>query len=595
MFHYKIKVCLTVFLFFVFVSVSSAKLAPIIVTATKLPQEISSQPWNSTVISSQQIESSGAKTVGEILNLVSGLDLSSNGYLGGAATARLRGASSQQTLVLLDGRRINSPTLGLADLGIIPIQNIQKIEIVKAPLSAIYGSDAIGGVINIITKKTSKKRKFSLAYESGEFDTRTYRIQSSGPRHNLSFDNTISSGFRTNSDYDAKNYFASFSLNKLNINFQRNEDAKGSPGSLVFPSSTAREKNENNYIDFSFNRKKAGFSSRSYINILESSYNDPTFFIDSQNKVATYGWEANKTLGDFLLGLDLRRDVSRSNDSGEHSIDAAGIFFQNKFNLKNGFIFAGARSDFFSNSNFELSPRAGIVLFTPRDLILKASWARGFKTPTINDLYWSAQSFAFGGMTSTTVGNPNLKSEIGNSFDVSLEKYTEAGSFRSTVYLNQINDMIRWETTTTATSVTYQPINIDDAQIFGVELELIRKLGKNFKTFFNYTWQDAQNKTSGTLITYSPKNKYNLGLIFDNSILSINLTQRFVGERFADLLNSRKLPGYSVTDMNVSRKINRLKISGRVENLFNVNYQEIADYPQPGRRYTVGIGLDLIN
>jgi len=90
--------------------------------------------------------------------------------------------------------------------------------------------------------------------------------------------------------------------------------------------------------------------------------------------------------------------------------------------------------------------------------------------------------------------------------------------------------MIRWESTVSTTSFTYQPINIDQARIFGAELEMIRRLGKYVKAFFNYTWQDAQNTASNTVITYSPKNKYNLGLIFDHPALSINLSQRFVGE-----------------------------------------------------------------
>ena len=129
----------------------------VVVTALRVPRLKSSLPWNTETFSRKQIEESSATTLGDVVRSVSGLSVKSNGGLGGQVSSRFRGSNTSQVLVLLNGNRINSPTLGSADLGDFLLTDVEKIEVVKAPLSAVYGADAVGGVVNVITRKASSK------------------------------------------------------------------------------------------------------------------------------------------------------------------------------------------------------------------------------------------------------------------------------------------------------------------------------------------------------------------------------------------------------------------------------------------------------
>ncbi|MFC1496595.1 TonB-dependent receptor plug domain-containing protein [Candidatus Margulisiibacteriota bacterium] len=583
---------LFLFLFFVSTAFATTYQTPgVIVTATRLPEQLAEQPWSVTIFSKKEIENSGAATVGELVKCVAGIDSSGNGYSGGSILARIRGASSQQTLILIDGRRINSPTLGLTDLGIIPIENIEKIEIIKAPLSSVYGSDAVGGVVNIITKSGQAKENLKIASGLGGDDDRSILLSLTGKNYFLSIKNALAKGFRANSDYDAKTYSASYSFDKFRLTLSNYEDKKGSPGSTFFPSTTAGERN-NNYFFALSGKEVYGANFNSYLNIFHNRYIDSTYFVNSSNLTRSYGFEVSRPIefstGRLILGGDLRREVATNSDSGSHNLTNAAVYFQHKHLLPRGYFHLGWRLDTFKNSSSHGSPSIGLVLYQVNDIIMKLSWAGAFKMPTMNDLYWPAQSFTYFGTTYTTVGNPNLRAEIGHAIDLSFEKEWNDNYAKITLFENKIKDLIRWETTTTATSVTYQPVNIVNAEINGIELEVSRKLNRYLSANLNYTWQDAANEAPIKVLTYSPKNKYNLSLSYDHPALFLKCQQRFVGKRFTDLLNTTELPGYAVFDILAARKLDHGKIKGRIENLFAVNYQEVSGYPQPGRRYYLG-------
>lgn len=547
----------------------------IIVTATKIPQKLSEQPWNAVVIGSSEIQSSGTENVADLLRAKTGVDITRPGYLEAAASVRLRGASSNQTLVLLDGRRINSPILSSCNLSAISLDNVEKIEVVKTPLSAIYGSDAIGGVVNIITKKAGGDKKIDILLEQGSYSLGNYGLKASGKNYLISANSIYTGGIRANSDYDARNYAANFSWNNFSLDLLKHQSRQGVPGPLTSPSLLARQQDDNNYVSLSYATPNGEFKSRAFVNVLGNAYQDPAWATDDTSTGRTFGLEAVRSFvsnwNNLLCGVELRKDVVDGTQFGAHERTTSGIFVQNQAFLPRGSLFVGAREEFVSDFNARLNPRVGAVFYPTEDSSLKASWAQAFRAPSPSELYWNF------------MGNSGLKPETGQSIDLSFEKSIKDGSATLSYFFNDIENLIRYD------SSTFRMENIDKAEIHGVELGINRRIKENLALFSNYTWQDAQNKTAKKAVNYSPKNKFNVGIEFNHPALLVRLTQNYVGERFADFNNNTKLDGYGKTDLNIVRRMDMFNVKMKAENIFDVGYQETNGYPAPGRVFSVGV------
>ena len=184
-------------------------------TATRTETPISQLPDSVTVISREQMEQQKARTVFETLRSVPGLTINKSGGIGRLTTVRLRGSSAKHVLVMIDGVQVNSPTTGSFNFANLTTDNLESIEIVRGAQSTLYGSDAMGGVINIITKKGKGKPGFSIRSEFGTPE-RTFNesISSSGSIENFNYSadvaRTDSDGRGSNDDYDKTNVSARF-------------------------------------------------------------------------------------------------------------------------------------------------------------------------------------------------------------------------------------------------------------------------------------------------------------------------------------------------------------------------------------------------
>ncbi|HVN67888.1 MAG TPA: TonB-dependent receptor plug domain-containing protein, partial [Candidatus Sulfotelmatobacter sp.] len=272
-----------------------------VVTASRLPQLASQSPWDTTVIGSAEMR--GCKTVGDALRTVAGADVISQGGLGAVTSVRLQGAAnSSQVLILVDGRRINSPTLGMFDTGDLLLDNVERIEVVRAPLSAVYGSDAVAGVINIITKRPQGQDKIVSA-STGSFGTQQYKIELNGGPLLFAFDQTRSDGFRTNSDYFANNFYGKVvqptPLGELFADYNLYDARKGVPGvptSEADPASASepndRQTDRNTLA--SVGLKTDNYQLRAYQNNLDQKL-DPYIYGVSTNEAQQTGleWDQN--------------------------------------------------------------------------------------------------------------------------------------------------------------------------------------------------------------------------------------------------------------------------------------------------------------
>jgi outer membrane cobalamin receptor len=578
----------------------------VVVTALRIPRLKSAIPWTTKVITREDIEKSTAVKLGDILRSVSGLSIKANGGLNSQISARLRGASSQQVLVLLNGNRINSPTLGTFDLGDILLTDVERIEVIKAPLSAVYGADALGGVINIITRKATEARKLEVSAAYGDFSTQNYSLAASGPNYFFSAVSLSSDGFRDNADYQALDFdlrlFGRMGKTRLEAGMKNYKAEKGSPGSLDFLTPQARQKDNNLFFDVGLKAEEIGLNTSVSQAILDQRYENEAWGLLTTTKTTTTNFNIEKVIEltpaqTLLLGLDVRNDKSRGTGAGDQELNNNAIYFQNEIDIPRAAkLIIGARQDSNDAYGDYFNPRIGCVLNPGKDLFLKLSWGTSFKAPTINDLYWTRITEP-GWPTGviTTEGNPDLKPEKASSFEITLERELETESLaRISYYQTEITDMIRWTNISSSlTDAFWTPVNISDASIHGVEFEYKRSLFNALDAFINLTYQSAKDKATEKDLDYAPNIQYNFGLTHSRPGVTSNLLIKYVGERYSDLSNTNKLPSYTVVDLSFLKEYGRLRLKLDVGNLFNEKYAEtygFSDvYPMAGRRYNIGV------
>jgi outer membrane cobalamin receptor len=579
----------------------------VVVTASRLPEPRGASPWDTAVIDSTALKN--YKTVGDALRTVAGADVISYGSLGSLTSVRLRGANSSQVLILVDGRRINSPTLGMFDTGDLLVDNIERIEVVRAPLSAVYGSDAISGVINIITK-SPKEAVTSVSAQTGSFATTQYKLSVAGDQYLFSFDELRSAGFRANGDYLADNFYGKVvqptPLGQLFADYSLYGAQKGVPGvptSEADPTSASQptDRQADRNMLSSVGIKSDSYQLRAYQNSLDEKM-DPFASGVSTNEALENGLEWNQTFALFgnkiLYGLETRSDRGQTSLSGDHTITNHAVFVQDEVRLGPTSLIVSVRSDRHSTAGNSINPRAGLTFQLSDSLLFRASAGSAFRAPTLNELYWNDPNNPYGAM----FGDPNLKPEKSVSYDLGLEKQLSDNTTARLNYFNSnVTDMILWNYNFTTGQTQVE--NIGQVANHGAEFELERKIGENGKGFINYTYQTAVNQLTNKTIPYTPANKYSVGVVSGKTSLVV----RSVGERYIDAGNLNKLPAYTVVDFNYVKSMGSCELNFAVNNLFDEKYSEIVgsyhipgtfiyesrNYPMPGRSYSLGLTWSL--
>jgi outer membrane receptor for ferrienterochelin and colicins len=583
----------------------------VVVTALRIPRLKSAIPWNTKLITREDIEDSPAIKLGDIIRSIPGISVKANGGLASQISARLRGSNSQQVLVLLNGNRINSPSLGTFDLGDVLLTDVERIEVVKAPLSALYGADAVGGVVNIITRKASALPEYTVSAAYGEFETQNLSLSGSGPNYFFSAATLRSNGFRDNSDYKAQDFNLRLSGEMGRAYFEagvKKYDAeKGSPGSLDFLSPQARQKDNNLFYDLSYQARAIGLKATLSQSVLDQKYENPAFALVSTHKTISTNLNVQESIkwgnpNHLVMGLEIRNDNSESTNSGTHDLTNKAVYAQSEIGIPGiATMVIGGREDITSAYGNHFNPRVGFVFNPRQDILLKASWGSSFKSPTIDDLYWAKTTEpSWSGGVVTMEGNANLEPETAQSFDITLErKFDFQSSARLSYYVSQIKDMIRWtDISTSAIDSYWTPINVNNADIQGVEFEYERSIAKYLKAYLNFGYQLAKDADSGNFLDYAPQNQFNAGLNYHNPAgLDSNVVVRYVGERYTDLANATQLPSYTVVDLGFSKEVWNWKVALDVENVFNQDYAESYGYsdvyPMPGRRYNVTVSCNV--
>jgi outer membrane cobalamin receptor len=604
-----------------------------VVTATKTENKRKDVPNAVIVIDRKELEASAAGNLGELIANRTGIDLGSYGNYGGSAKEiHIRGMNADGTQVFVNGIRVNSISLGTADVAKIPLANIEKIEIVKGSGSLLYGSGASGGVINIFTREPGRDRmNLELATEYGTQGTYGISLtQGMALDDNLSYLLTAgrngTDGFRDNSDLEGKT--ASLKLNyrksdKLNVSLFGDfmERKYGMPG-VVPPAGTVTyiKKGTAYYNDEAaslLNRhedkewhaglrvsgkpsEKLHYSFQTDYSY-SGSYNynrDTSGFYSSRTWVTNQveGFEGNLTFKPFDGGEILFGGEYRQYDYENRVAPMDSNFnpeFDDRYNLHSGALYtelqyrpsrylkflSGVRIEDNSLFGTKYVYRYGAVINPAEKTAIKFNSGSHFKAPTMNDLFWPDDGY--------TKGNPLLTPETGWHTDVTLEQELPGKVFLTAGYFHwNIKNKIAWAedpSQPAAYGFYWVPTNLDSYKADGMELGAKAVLSGHLSLSLDYTLLYSVEEKAGSAerqSMYTPRHQFKSQLVYtDNHGLTVSPTVTFMGRRpyytgsNTGSVPSRYIASNWLLDLKMSKRIaDHFIVSASVNNLFDKYY-----------------------
>lgn len=566
----------------------------IVVTATRTPHTAEETLVATTVITWRDIERGQAQSIQELLVGHAGIGLSSNGGVGQVASVFLRGTESGHVLVLIDGIKVGSATLGTTAFQDIPVDAIERIEIVRGPLSSLYGSEAIGGVIQLFTRRGGGEMTPSASVMLGSFNTKKTTATLSGGSENAWF-NIGASHFDTDG-FNAckgalgaacftvepdKDGYRNSALNlrggyrfqpgtELDLHFLHAAGKVEFDGSFqnqmdslqqVLGAGLKHQVNDRWNLKFS-----AGQSRDESENFLNGA---STGVFDTRRD--SYTWQNDLSLAtDHLLTLGLDRMEDRVSGTTAYTVsrrDDTGLFTQYQGRVGGNDIQLALRRG--NNSQFGHHSTGNIAWgrALSNDIRASLSYGTAFKAPTFNQLYWPG------------FGNSNLSPERSRSLEIGLSGKFLAGRWSANIFETRVADLIGFDN-------AFNLVNIHSARIRGMEGVASLRLGE-WDARINLTLQSPEQQSgvnSGNLLNRRAEQSLRLDL--DRAIGAWNVggTFRAEGRRYEDLANTVKLPGYGLVDLRAEYKLAKdWQVQAKLENLFDKDYETAHLYNQPGR------------
>jgi vitamin B12 transporter len=572
----------------------------VVVTATSTPEDEKVVGSAITVITREQLEKQEAALVSDALRTVPGLDLTQYGTPGSLTSLFTRGTNSTQTLVLIDGVRMNSPYFSGYDWSGLTTENIERIEVARGPFSALYGSDAIGGVVQIFTRpglQGVSGRATGEAGNQGQGQGSAYVSAGEGPiTAAASYRYVAFDGTRPNSDWRQRN--ASASLNarlgeksRIGVEWGLLDGEVGNPGPIGLDSSARGTTHENrlslpgtfalsdsNQLDVllagvksepSYRDTLGGYESQTDAETLQASVSD-TARLGAHTLTAFASWQRWQVSDESNFGVNLDDDRTTLWGVGAQDSATFGAFT----------VTAGLRFDHYSTYGEAWSPR-GTISWLSGDRLwkIRASGGTGFRAPSIGELYYPFS------------GNPDLKPERSISAEVGAERYfSDSGRAEISVFWNDLKDLIVYD------FETFLNYNIGHARTYGFELGWQQTLLPELAVNLTYMFLKTEDIETGDPLLRRPENGATIGFSW-MPIPAVNLSPRllYVGTR----ADANPLTGDPVEDPAYLRVdlIARWQATSylapylRMINLTNHAYQEAAGYPAAGR--LVAGGLDV--
>lgn len=609
-------------------------LPEVVVTATRTKREIKTVPATVQVITKDDIEARGAHTLKDIISTATGVSVMRSG---GKDAISIRGFDSRFSMILIDGKRIASEVDQNYELERIGLENVERIEIVRGPANSLYGTDALGGVVNIITKipvdqafalrfdhgaysgNDGGRDNYHFAYDSGRMGKYGVTISGAQLKNDAAFknDGTTYASFGKRNNFNAKvDYHANENETFTFTAAYMDEDTR----EHVFKETLAgkiktdvHDENERTEYALSYSKQQDDRSVfwRAY---LSDYYKNVDVHNLANNKFMNFGkshrtipgleGRLSRTYGAdhrFTFGGEYRPEKFRGTGvrtgegiytesykdsvSGEVKtlpgskvdIDYLALYIQDEWQASPKLLaVTSLRYDDSNKFDSNISPKLGLTYQVADDLRAKLNISKGFRSPTPNQLYINSQVVR-NGKAMTLIGNPNLASEDSNSYELSLERDWARATGKITYFTNKVSNMIEEDM---VDSSTIQYKNINKATIQGVEGEVVYPLSAKMSWAASYTYLDAVNDTDRSRLFNRARHKIGsrLSYVEQSAGLRANLwSETYSNYLYEASAGAGKSKSYTLWNLNLEKVMssNSTIIVG-VDNLLNKHDDDLS-------------------
>lgn len=619
-----------------------------VITSSRIEEPLSKVTSTLTIITGEEIKRQQARTVVEVLRNIPGVIVQSAGTLGEEANIRIRGAEFDQVLVLIDGVKVNSPLTGEFDFGDLPIDNIERIEIVRGAHSAFYGSEAIGGVVNIITRPGKKENEgWSFLFEGGDQEKFRGILGTEGEGENFNYSATYSHS-KTEGQFSRDHFKADNLVGQISFNPNPNsilrlvsryigssKELALSPAVTISDNKLALARDPNRSLKRSslFNnlfyrqRPSSRWNFEFFLGsvtqgLKEDNPSDPpqrhgnriisfTDFVNLKGERFTAGMQHHLYIfpnNILSVGLEYERERVNFHEYGNlestgmasplltrytGTRDIWGFYAQNHFAWRERlFINAGLRLDHNKNFGTSLNPKVSAAYWIkPKTTKLKASFGTGFRAPSFVELF------------TPTFGNRDLRPEKSRSFEAGLEQklWGDKLSLDFIYFNNRFTDLIFFE----ARALKF--VNRDETLAQGFETGLNCILQENLSLQANYTWMDTEDKKTGEELPLRPNHSWNFRLTYTwKDTLTTNLKINILSSQrqpFSHLIGINNQPlgsrksGYTRWDLSTTYEIpfgsfglKGISLFSKINNLLDErDISEDGVFPNPGINFLLGL------
>ena len=626
----------------------------VVVTATRVDSSILDSPSSVSVISAQQIADSGATDVSQVISGQQGVVVNDYGIQGSTKTVSLRGSTSSQVLVLLDGVRLNSSRDGAVDLSTIPMEIIDHIEIVRGGESALYGTGAIGGVINIITKK-AQKAQVSLTVTNGSYiphaanvvspslttssvagnpmdllDGQTVNLLLSGKlgsvglsaggsfaraANGFTWDDTVFiNDWRrmTNDGSLSGSGFAGVDApllgGQLDAKAIIESSVLGAVNSLTYVTDTAQQ--TDSAVSGSLSWKTSRFFTdaltldmKAFYRYDQLGFDDPSPPfpppVSSLHRTQSTNLDLTQklTLSDAvsaIYGGSADYDyVDSTNLSGPRDrLNLAGFLSVPVSPIESLTVTPSVRYDYFSDFAGAFSYSLGAVLNLSAESSLRASFASAYRAPTLNELYW---------VDPYEVGNPNLLPETSYGGEIGWALEKPWLSVDLAAFTRLLFDSIAWD----PSAASYFAVNIGESLQPGAEIHgkvllwnhvtLDARYTFIYSLILQYLGQPVPI-TDNRHVPFVPMHNVTVQARYEEKVFSVGLEGQYVSEKYVDIANteSSALPGYFLANADFRFNASgNIAITLALKNIFNALYYTQSGFPMPPFSVVTGVSVKL--
>lgn len=588
----------------------------LVVSANRFEQPISSILAPVTVVTREDIDHWQSNTVIDVLRRLPGVDIAQSGGMGQQSSLFIRGTESRHVLVLIDGVRLNQAGIsGSSDMSQIPISLVQRIEYIRGARSAVYGSDAVGGVVNIITRRDNDGTTLNAGIGS-----HSYQNYNGSTQQKIGENTTVTAaGAYTHTkgfdlapkDVSPRQYDKDGFLSKslwLGIEHQFSSEILAYARAYGYDNRTNYDVSE--YAGLSVDTRKLysrtyetglkyhqgkyssslmgsyGYSKDYNFDPRKGQYSESANLDESKQYNIQWGNSYLLDKGNISAGVDYQRQSIEPSSyamiSEKQTLNNTGIYLTGQYAIIDSVTAEAAiRSDHHSEFNWHTTWQSGLSWEFYEGYKLIGSYATAYKAPNLTQLY-AYSSSAYG----TTLGNPNLKPEESKQWEIGVEGTTGPLFWQVNAYHNDIDNLIAYKAGNPISS--YE--NIGEAEIKGIEW-----VGE-FETGIlhhqvTYQYVDPRNKKTDKVLERRAKQqvKYQLDWAIDK--VDMGLTYQYIGSRYDNDYSqfpSRRVKqgGVSLWDLTAAYPItSHLTIRGKIANMFDKDYETAYGYRTAGREY----------